>query len=235
MIDRILYTAGLTLCFVVLLSLAAPLAQERHRRWLIAAVAFVFLNTSLLAILPRVPGVPRIGDWNWVGKSAAVMATLVWFYASTLRRSEAGLVWPPWRPTIIGVAGAAILSGSIRVFFQHEPQTLEDFLFQLTAPSLDEELAFRGLLFAMLCRSFSAGMSDRRGMLLSAAVVTVLFVLGHVVTTSRAGVSVSPQNLFVFIPGSLFMYLRVRTGSILASGLAHSAWNVTNGFVATLI
>jgi hypothetical protein len=88
-------------------------------------------------------------------------------------------------------------------------------LFAVTLGPLSEELAFRGLLFPLLARSFGAPAA-----ILGAAVP---FALLHGPQYSWSWQHI----LLVLLAGLAFGWMRHRTGSTMASAFMHGAYNLT--------
>jgi membrane protease YdiL (CAAX protease family) len=97
---------------------------------------------------------------------------------------------------------------------------LETWIYQATLPGLVEEAAFRGVLLELLGRVFTA-----RRVLFGAAIgwggvaVTLVFLQLHGVT---------PGTLLGVLPAALlYLWLRERTGSLVAPMAVHSLWNLS--------
>ena len=97
---------------------------------------------------------------------------------------------------------------------------METWLYQATLPGLAEETAFRGVLLALLDRAYAA---RKRllgvGLGWGGAAITLVFVALHGVT---------PGTLLGVLPASvLYLWLRLRTGSLVLPVLVHNAWNLS--------
>jgi membrane protease YdiL (CAAX protease family) len=87
-------------------------------------------------------------------------------------------------------------------------------------PGLAEEVAFRGVLLAAAERAAPAA---RRvagvPVSIGAALLTATFVGLH---------GFGPGTLVSVLPGALlYLWLRLRTGSLIAPVIAHNLWNLT--------
>jgi uncharacterized protein len=92
---------------------------------------------------------------------------------------------------------------------------------QLVVVALPEELFFRGMMLRLLERRFPT----RRTLAgvpfgLAAVLATLAFALIHL---PREG---DPRALATFFPGLLFVWMRLRTGSLLASTVTHAGSNI---------
>jgi uncharacterized protein len=103
---------------------------------------------------------------------------------------------------------------------------LNEFLAQVLAIALPEELFYRGFLQSRLDQVWKPrvkllGAKIGYGLLVSSAI----FALGHVVTTPALG------RLAVFFPSLMFGWLRARTGGVGASIAFHAACNLLTAYL----
>ena len=156
-------------------SLAARTTRMATRdRWLLGAITYALLY-SIAEVAPHLAG-PRVGHWNWLGKAAGIAVSLACWRAAGLTRDEVGWRLPRTRiEWAVAAGGIAVLAGLSTVerlagggVHSYDTETL---VFQATMPGLDEELAYRGVLLAMLIRAFPS----RCGICLAAGLVTALF------------------------------------------------------------
>lgn len=101
---------------------------------------------------------------------------------------------------------------------------------QVVVVALPEELFFRGMMLTLLQRRFPprralAGASVGWAVVLS----SLAFALSHL---PRDG---DPRALATFFPGLLFAWMRVRTGSLLASTLTHAGSNILIRFLDLMV
>jgi membrane protease YdiL (CAAX protease family) len=218
------------------LSIAALLMLQAWRRtearaWIGAFLATLVLFLGLQNLPPMLPGERLFGErWNWAGQLLALAGGLgiAW-----LMVRRAGLPWPAmgftWRQrphswrAALGVSAVAL---SLNVLLIHQSSfrlhevPLETWLYQATLPGLVEESLFRGVLLALLDRAFAA-----RRLVFAApvgwggVVISAVFVTLHGVT---------PGALLAVLPASLlYLWLRARTGSLVAPILVHNLWNLS--------
>jgi membrane protease YdiL (CAAX protease family) len=220
----------LTLALATLLVLPG-LLDPALRSWAIAFLATLALYLGLPVLPTLLPGERWIGDhWNWSGQLLA-LAGLLWIARMLARRAalswrEMGFTWQQrpgsWLPALW--VSAAALSVNVLLMnlssFRLPSVPLETWIYQATLPGLVEEAAFRGVLLGLLGRVFTA-----RRVLFGAAIgwggvaVTLVFLQLHGVT---------PGTLLGVLPAALlYLWLRERTGSLVAPMAVHSLWNLS--------
>jgi hypothetical protein len=211
---------------VALLLLAWRDPQRRAWALLTVASAVGYFALRELPPLARIGAVGR-PDWNWSGHLLALAGTLL-LAAMLVRR--AGLQPRDFgfaRPTNLGLgvavcASVLLLSGMMQVVTggRREPMPAGTWLFIAVAPGLVEETAFRGVLLATAERAAPAarrvaGVSISIG----ATLLTMVFVVLH-----GFGIGL----LVSVLPGALlYLWLRLKTGSVLLPVIAHNLWNLT--------
>ena len=201
------------------------------RGWVTAFVATLALFMGLLALPNLLPGERVIGDhWNWSGQLLA-LAGVLWVAAMLVRR--AGLSWHEMgftarqRPGSIRPAlwvSAAALSLNMLAMnlssFRLGRVPLETWLYQATLPGIVEEALFRGVLLALLDHAFVA----RKGLFgapigWGGVTVTLVFLALH---------GGSAGTLLGVLPAALlYLWLRARTGSLVAPIVVHNLWNLS--------
>jgi uncharacterized protein len=199
--------------------LFASLTRGVRLRWLAAAAAFLVAVDLVTRHGPPIPG----STWNWTGKLAVIAFSLVAMALLRLSRAEVGLVRSSgWRWTSIAIAVPVAFHVAMAVVFGGDGSaSLETVLFQATMPGLAEELSFRGVAFALLCRAFP-------GQRVPAIAITALvFGLEHGCSFDHGGLQffILPFA-FALVLGLWFAAMRARTGSLLAPIVAHNAGNV---------
>lgn len=216
---------------LALLLVLPGLLKTASRGWVIAFMAALVLFLGLRALPTLLPGERTIGDhWNWSGQLLALAGAL---WIAWLLARRVGLSWHEMgftrtqRPGSVGPAmwvTAAALSLNVLAMnlssFRLGHVPLETWVYQATLPGLVEEAVFRGLLLALLDSAFIArkrlfGASVGWG----GAVVTLVFLALHGVTAGTL-LGVLPAAL-------LYLWLRVRTGSLVAPMLVHNLWNLS--------
>jgi membrane protease YdiL (CAAX protease family) len=113
--------------------------------------------------------------------------------------------------------------------------TFEDHLFQLTAPRITEELAFRGGLLALVDRAFLG----RRRILgadlgWSAVVTSIIFALWHGLDVSshlKVSLDIAPM-VIPMLGGFILASCRARSGTLILPILAHIGMNEFANLIA---
>ncbi len=218
------------LAFAALLVLPGAV-RPASKAWALAFVATLALFLGLWSLPGFTPGERIFGDhWNWSGALLALAGTL--WVAALLARGGA----VPWRemgftraqrPGSLRPAlwvSATTLSLNVLVMnqsnFRLHDVPLETWAYQATLPGLFEEAAFRGVLLALADRAFTA----RRAVLgisvgWGGVVVTLVFLALHGMTMGTL-LGVLPAAL-------LYLWLRLRTGSLIGPIVVHNLWNLS--------
>lgn len=177
--------------------------------------------------------------FNWAGKALAIVLTLMMMkllprsnaaeFGLTLRQSSGSI-----GPSIyVAIALCIFAWGTLWLVGARNEPTVERLAFQATLPGLDEELYFRGLLFAVFLRAFpDEGLTPRRAYWPAAASVTFLFAAGHAFMFNKGALMFDPLFLaFTALLGFGLLWIRQRTGSLLLPVLAHNIINFGNSFI----
>ena len=152
----------------LLLGVTGALVAKQHfrPRWLLAALVLFNLN---IVIVLNIFGQNSliyhlVGDsdvtYNWAGKGLAILVTCAVLASGRLPLAEAGVTLRQARKAWIGwtvIAVLCLIEIGLALNIPDEPQTVETFAFQLTIPSLDEELLYRGVMLYCLVRAFGEG------------------------------------------------------------------------------
>ncbi len=212
----------------ILAALVAPFARRCRIGTLGLLCAFVAADTLVL-VAPLLLGW-RVGHWNWTGKLASIALSLT-VMRLCLGRAEVGWQRPATRRavawTVAGVLVAAALAVPAELLEPSGYPDLETFLFEATLPGLDEELALRGIGFALLLRALSDGPQDGRAPLLATLVSTLWFTTAHVLNLDHGHLRVSWHRILDVLPlGLWFTVIRLRSASLLGGVLAHNATNL---------
>jgi len=196
------------------------------------AVGFLLVEFFLQQLPSLVPElqIPGTG-WNWTGKILSVIFSCLVLAFSPWLRQNAGLRWRQSPGSIrwslisffacFGIAFATNFHRAAATFSR------ETVLFQMFMPSLDEELAYRGIAMALLEKAFhQSPMSCRLRYGWAALILSLVFGLGHAISTAGG------QIVFLLLPfllitlyASMVAMVRTRSGSLLWPMLCHSAWN----------
>lgn len=177
-------------------------------------------------------------QFNWAGKLLSTLLSLaVIYWLKWVSPAEVGLVRPqPGSLRSIGLVVAVLCLVEFADSFpnrHHHPHTsLEAFLYEFTMPGLAEELFFRGTFLALLHRVYPRklpflGTYTSWGGVLS----ILLFVLGHAFSFTGP-LQILPHAHFTWglvlnitLWGTLFLWVRERSGSCLAAMVAHNLSN----------
>ncbi len=208
----------------------------RLKWFALSLLAFAFNTFSLT--LGRWFARPLTQDlqWNWSGKMLALFLTIIMIgFLSRTLRGQIGLNIKQAKGSMnvwigIGIYTAIFL---IIAWFSPPPQTKaywESLAFQLTMPSLDEELFYRGLFPMMLDRCFKIsrniiGAPIGWGALIS----SIMFGLVHGVSLNEGSLSIDWMACAIpgFI-GLLGCWIAQKTKSLLGPILMHSHGNAIN-------
>jgi len=208
--------------------LAAAWREPQRRAWALLAIAggvlyLMLRGLPLLASSDR----PTGEHFNWSGHLLALGGMLA-LAALLVRRTgiaprQLGFARPASLRLAAGVLAAALLvSFPLQVIMAGRPEPIPPsaWLFVATMPGLAEEVAFRGVLLAAADRAAPAArVIAGVPVSLGAALLTAAFVGLH-------GVGIG--MLVSVLPGSLlYLWLRLRTGSVLVPIVAHNLWNLT--------
>ena len=208
--------------------LLAAWRDPQRRAWALVAIAGGVLYLALRGLPPlATAGYVAGEDWNWGGHLLALAGMLA-LAALLVRRAglaprELGLAGPANLGVAVRVCAAALLvSYPLHVITagRIEPIPARTWLFLATMPGLAEEVAFRGVLLAAAERAAPAArLVAGVPVSLGAALLTAAFVGLH-----GFGVGM----LVSVLPGALlYLWLRLRTGSLLVPIVAHNLWNLT--------
>ncbi|MBH5321622.1 CPBP family intramembrane glutamic endopeptidase, BDIM_20840 family [Aurantiacibacter sediminis] len=200
--------------------------------WLLAAGGLIFTNdallTNLYGILPRVaPGL----DWNWQGKTLALLATLAIAAHPAFGWKRSGLTLAQAPGSMRTALPVAILYGlfflALALVFPNQEASAETIAFQLTMPSFEEEPFYRGILLLALYEAFCGrvrwlGIDWSWG----ALIACIAFGLAHAFSYSDGSVAFDPIYFaLTAVPSLLAIWVRMRTGSLLLPVLMHSFGN----------
>lgn len=209
-----------------LLHVAWPVPQQRAWALLTIAGTILFLALREVAHLIPLHGLTRPA-WNWSGHLLAFAGMLV--LAGQLSRRAAltprdfGFVPPASLGPAVAVGAAALLlSYGVHTMIGGTPERISasTWLFLAIVPGPVEEVAFRGVLLAAAERAAPA---SRRvagvPVSIGATLLTAAFIGLH-------GLGLG-QLLSVLPAALLYLWLRLKTGSVLVPIVAHNLWNLT--------
>jgi membrane protease YdiL (CAAX protease family) len=239
----ILTAAALSLT-CLLLCLPAFRARER-RGCAIWGVVFVFVLTLSTDLRDIFPGIPRLPEhYNWTGKFfeclVDILAIFILLRVAGWSREELGLRMSFRAGTgrdVLRLLVPIILVETVVLWFLVPGQRpgLEDHLFQLSTPGLTEELAFRGVLLALLDRAFTGRVVVvGAGLGWGAAVTSIIFGLWHgldVDAQFRVSLDLAPMAIPT-LGGFVLAWCRARSGSIVLPIAAHAGMNEVANLIA---
>jgi len=204
------------------------------------AILLVYFAAVLatLGIQARIPFAEDL-QFNWSGKILAICLTLL-IMASvpnssavemglTVRQKTGSVV-----PSLLVSVGLCVFAWGVTwLVGDARAATTERLLYQATLPGLDEELFFRGLLFALFLRAFANDSGSADGPSWPAmTVVTFLFAAGHALVFQKGSLAFDPIFFgYVALLGFGLLWIRQRTGSLLLPVLAHNVINFGATFV----
>lgn len=241
MIDLAL-TIALPLLIVGLFALGLRLIGEKVR-WapLGTALACIVLywiavvgGSELQSLIPPLAGL----KWNWIGKLVAITATLILIRVMPgVDADSAGLTLRQRPGSLRGVIVCTILLcalawGAEALAADGTDLSLERLLYQATMPGIDEELFFRGLLLALLMKAFAERWSLAGAPVgPAAAVITFIFAAGHGLAVVDGALHFDAESFVITgLLGFGLLWLRQRTGSIVAPIAVHNLLNVGSSF-----
>ena len=232
-----LLTAAALSLICLLLCLRA-LGHASRRRYALLSVLFVFVLTASTDAGKLLPANLRFpGHYNWTGKLLELITSLLAIALLSgldkWKREDFGLRW-----SFDSGTGRDVLRFLLPVMFVElialwfmvpgEMPSFEDHFFQLTAPGISEELAFRGVLLALLDRAFLSRVRILNAELgWSTLVTSLLFGLWHGLDVDghfHVSLAVAPM-VIPTLGGFVVAWCRARSGSLLLPILAHSGMN----------
>ena len=232
---------------LVLIAVAAAKRVKVNVGWLVTAIVVHFLYTLVLLNAGSIPPFNAImpaGDYNWGGKLASIIASLVMLavvvkLAPSRSFADAGLTLKQRegsvKPAVIAALAMVALMIVLQLLANDGPKnSAEALAFQATMPGLDEELFNRGLLLLLLTMAITPlrRKFDPARFGWAAIFVTLLFTVAHSFFVSDGAVRFDPVIFaYVAILGGLLMYIRVRTGSIVIPVIAHNLTNVVGHLI----
>ena len=231
--DGIIGTSGV---IAILLGAGGFLALLRPKlfdsRWLLIAALLVLVNDAMLTnVYGLLPDVFRGSDWNWQGKSLALLATLAIAALPAFGWKRSGLTWHQAAGSLKASLPVMLIYMGFFVglawAFPSESASVETIAFQLTMPGFEEEPYYRGILLFALDRAFLArksflGVDWGWGAILSC----VLFGLAHAFGYSDGQFSFDPLTMALTgVPSIIGVWLVLKTRSVLLPVVLHNFGN----------
>jgi len=233
---------GVGILLAVAIFVFAILRQQISAANLAGAIAVLVAYGASIVWLPDQiawPAWVNSLNWNWTGKLNSIVTTLslilLW---PGLSATDAGLtsshkdgsVGPALLAVAILCASAIVLQSLVA---DGSDTRMETILFEATLPGIDEELAFRGLMAALLARAFI-----RQTPILGAPMgwgdlaLCLVFAAGHGLMFIQQQIHFDPFSFgYTGFVGAGLLWMRQRTGSLLLPVLTH---NIVNTLLVTL-
>ncbi len=222
--------------FLVSAGLAAVLGKKIDCRWLVISMALFNINVAFVldffglnAHLYELFSVENV-EFNWAGKLTALTFSIVLLVTRAIEPRAAGVTFRQAKGATIGwgvLAALIVLDIYIALQLDNARHGVEAIAYQLTLPSLDEEIFYRGILLFTLIKAFGIGprvLASNFGW--AALISALIFGSIHAVFWSDGAVVFSAEAFaFAGLIGLLLTWLRLNTGSIVTPVLLHSAIN----------
>ena len=172
----------------------------------------------------------NIGGWNWIGKSCALAFSLMIIMAIPKLRAELGFTLIQKSNSIKNSLSAItiLFFSAVCLSFTQEsiPFNVNTILFQISMPSLDEELTYRSILLFLLLRGIQTSVNTHFNPAI--ILITLLFGTIHGIHYSSGSLSIDPLAfLIATVIGGILMHIRLLSGSIVFPIIGHSVFNVT--------
>jgi uncharacterized protein len=210
--------------------------RENYTRLALFAVLYI-VNQLALGLPNYFPELDFVGgNWNWSGKIFGILVgvfSIILFkkyftdnYFITLKQERSNV-----RVTVIAAAALTLFSLVLSYFMGGSDWDNETLLFELTMPSIDEELMFRGVLLALLLST----LKPRMGFLgnPSVLITAVLFGFVHAFGLNK-DYTLSFDPLFFLMTGLggyVWGWVTWKSRSIVLAYLSHNFCN----FFGTLV
>jgi hypothetical protein len=214
--------------------LCLPLTRCFPFKYLLATSIYLFADVEVLVHAPRLETL----HWNWIGKFLSLFLAFIAAWLFRIAPKELGLVrvWgKDWLWLIVGCVTAAFVQGAINyVHSGHNPLDLETLLFEATLPGMAEELAYRGVAFALLCRGYRNGPRNRSNI---AVVFISAFAFGSIHSLSHNQAGWQFAGVWATLPFLLGLWcgiLRWRTSNVVVPVLVHNVGNCAAFWAASL-
>ena len=233
MVYEIWLIAGSVGIIAILGAIGALLWREQFQlRWFALALAlYIFYEILLTNGLYNFPILLPDAAWNWQGKALAIFGMLAVAASPKFGFLSVGLTprqGPNYKPAMWLFLTMSAIIFYFAIIMGDGADDLETILFQWTAPGLDEELFYRGVLLLAMNEAFRARLSILGAPMGYGGLLTcVLFGFAHALDYGAGGYSFDMITFILTgVPSFILLWLRERTGSLLLPILAH---NIANG------
>lgn len=209
-------------------------SKNREALIIVAAFSIYFLLNAFIVHLPlEFKQLDFIdGNWNWSGKILGVLGSYIFLisfkkfdlenYYLTLKQEKkflkTGIIVVTILLTIQIFQG--LFTGSVQEW------SLETFLFQLTMPGIQEEVAFRGIMLGLLVKI----LKPTSNIIFHPALIitSVLFGMAHGLVLNDSLIPSFRIFPFVntFVLGMIWGWLTMKSGSIILALISHNLGNV---------
>jgi len=216
------------------LILFLALTSLRSRPFVGFAMAFFILAETLCVLLPSMVPASNLfhSTTNWAGKLyECLLSALVLFFLWRRGATDIGLEWPSlkaWGMTIAATL-AFIVIDRLLVGAQEGggPAGTEMLAFEAIAPGLAEELAYRGVLYAIAALVWPVVAGWRILANPGVLAVSAFFGFIHGLEPTTAGIAFHWSSMFLpAIAALYFAWVRAMSRSIIAPIAAHNAVNL---------
>lgn len=207
-------------------------------QWLVPIPVIAFASKLLLLVgvdggygdwLPDIPG-----RYNWEGKLVAIALSLcIIGIVFKGKRTTIGLTFRqdgPFRNIAFMIAVFLVIAWTAACLFKFQgvrSEPISDFLYQLTMPTIEEELWYRGILYAMLFQGFTpknSQLPSKSAIILAALLISLSFWGAHSIGSDGEWGFIfdTMKNLTSLGFGMIFILVRIGTGSLVLPMILHS-------------
>lgn len=202
--------------------------------------AFIFyISCQFLIYLPSSFNILKIINlrYNWEGKLLVALFSVITYFIVkkhlndnnyfTLKQKKGSL-----KITAILVISVMLFDIALNIILKNSSKLgIEDLIFQLTLPGIDEELSYRGIFMALLITSLKKELKIGKinlgnpGILIS----TLVFAFAHAISIDKEW-SITVKYSVILFNGSLgyiYSYITYQSRSVLGSVICHNLSNTT--------
>ena len=222
---------------IILLTLKSK--KKESLKILLAFSIFFLLNSTLLFLPLKFEELRIIGgNWNWNGKIFAILGSIIFLllyrkfelkdYHLTFNQNKEFL-----KEGVIIISVLLIIQTVLGLIYKSPKEwNAETFLFQLTMPGIDEEIAFRGIMLGLLTKILKP---TSKTLFHPAIIITsLLFGMAHGLFLNESyELTFNSYPFFTtLIHGMIWGFVTIKSGSILLALVSHNIGNVTNQLIS---